>query len=38
MWLVAALLAVLLVTSGCKQPDTFGGCSQHPGQCDQTRR
>lgn len=33
--LVMVVLAAVVLTA-CKHPDTFNGCSQHPGQCDRT--
>lgn len=35
---VVIALTLVFVLSACKHPDTFNGCSQHPGQCDQTTR
>lgn len=34
---IALSLVLVCATAACKHPDTFGGCSQHPGECDQTR-
>jgi hypothetical protein len=33
---VALVLVLLSGTAACKQPDTFNGCSRHPGQCNRT--